>query len=228
MSTSNDIFDTDIKEAIAEERVEYIYGKIEDFRKEFFDALEDFFKYVGEIINHGALERSPFSEEKWLPLTFKTRKEKRRFFHDGEDEDNLRSHFYSRKGTLERALRSGVFQASRFPGYFLTTLHIVHDGKENFTNINLYNEKRLKARIKNLIKDAKDVSFYFKFAGSLRSVDWKELLSGLSDENAYAKFFETGKMSLPNEVTRPLLRPALNRYLRKEVKRKLNKNVMGV
>ena len=228
MSTSNDIFSTSIKDAIAEERVEYIYGKIEDFRKEFFNALEDFFKYVGEIINHGALESSPFSGEKWLPLAFKTMKEKRRYFHDGEGEDNLRFHFYSRKGNLERALRSGIFHASRFPYYFLMSLHIVHDGRDNSINLNQKDERRIKPRILNLVKDAKDVSFYFKFAGGLTSAQWKSLLSSLSDEMAYAKFFETGKMSFPNETTRPLLRPALNRYLRKEVKGKLNEKVMGV
>lgn len=220
-SLTSEIGDT-FRAAVSDVSADYIFNTAIEFRRRVLSESKDFFRFIADFIN-GGREDSPFKDEGiyWTPLLEDTRAEKARYFRKfgrKNDADENLNYFYSYRGNLERSLRSSSFSMKEFFPYFVMTLHIVRttsDGRhDNATDMHQA-DVRIKSRINKLLKDATDVSFYFVFGTKLTSRTWKMILNQLSDKMAYEKFFETGRTNLPNENSRSLLRPALNRYFRK-------------
>lgn len=220
-------FVADIEKSIQNDEFKEIYDKTLEVRKAVYEQMLLFFKYVGGLItkklNAAPREIRSDLDDAWIPLSRGMRrrkaKERRKHINDAD----LPNNFYFYTGKLKGALGRSVFFPEDWNKYLNLRLNLESE-KGATTSVGLHQKDSvIQYRIRMFLKNNTNVSFRFTLKPILSTKDWIELLQHVDDTDAVNKFFGgSGKMNMPNESSRSLLRPALNHYLRKEVVKSAN------
>ena len=230
MSTSNlhdkflQVFEGVIEKRLQQVTGEEIYEKAISVKDAAYGSLMEFFRYIGDLIGEGVLEKSPFDEVNWRPLRLKYREMKWRKHNPNSKRHppkNPKKRFYYYSGDLRRSMKNSVFFEKDWSPYVGLTLII--EGSSGTNKVSLYQKNNtIRYRINRIVQKNKPSAFYFEISPIISTKNWMDLLGHLSDSKASVKFFMGSESHQPNEESRPLLRPAMKHYVKKNVINAIN------